>query len=83
VISQRGVRLEKLIVAELVYIFYVSQYVFQQLYNSKRDSSINMILLLHVSTCIGHLQGNCKGKVHPGTGHEGPGGSRGIAVLLL
>ena len=24
-----------------------------------------------------------KSKIHPRTGHEGPGGSRGIAVLFL
>ena len=24
-----------------------------------------------------------KGKVHPGTGHEGPEGTRGIALLFL
>ena len=53
-------------------MFYVSQYVFQQLYNNKRGSFYkHMILLLHVSTCSGYLQenGKGKGKVHPRTGH--------------
>jgi len=28
-------------------------------------------------------KGKGKGKFHPRTGHEGPGGSRGIALLFL
>jgi len=43
-------------------------------------------------TNIGHLyvhiyvkwwQGQCKGKLHPRTGHERPEGSRDIALLFL
>jgi len=42
-----------------------------------------IVLCITATVSMGDTVGKDKGKVHPRTGHEGPGGSGGIALLFL